>query len=254
LKTDIPSLTPYALKTDIPSLTPYALKTELKWVDNTNYLSFGNVRIYSDKVAIASTVINNSVVRKYPPAELTNNSVMLNNSSYGNGVYTSSASGGQAYYCFNYVIFDNGWQSPSNYNNQYGYYTGYNRLYSNGANGEWIKIILPINLYLSYIKIRRPSLDVLKYQTPKRYILLGSVNNLSWVTLLNFASCDLVNNPEHTSATLSPSSGFNYFAIIITDIAGNSPNYGAFNNIPCVIGEIELYGYEKVTEIVERVL
>ena len=249
----LPDLTPYALTTDIPTLpdlSPYALKTELKWTDNTSYISYGDIRVYNDKFAIVQSVLIDSSVRRYPPVPVNDGLTNINSGDYGNGVYITSSSSGEGLHdLFNMNTFDYGWVSDASYDNYGGYYYGFNNI--GGYYGEWIKIQLPITLYLNYIKLSRNTDDFkVEGKTPRNYILLGSTNGNNW-TPIGSDYCDLRFNQSYTSPNTPLSTGFNFFAIVFRAVDGWAPTEN--DQIVCMLNEIELYGREKLPSTIENI-
>ena len=200
----------------------------------------------------ASTVVIDTITRRYPPSALpSGGDTTLNGQSYGNGLYVTSSSTGNPSNVFNYNTSDESWGSQPVYDNQYGLYKGFSRL--SNFYGEWIKIELPITFYFDYVKISRYSDVNDAAKSPKNYRVVGSIDGINWTSIF-VGESDLQTNQSYTSPTVSSSTGFNHIGIVFINVFGNVSSVLPDTNIECMINEIELYGREKISSTTERIL
>lgn len=203
------------------------------------------------RTGVSSTYLNKiekTNVRKYPPNSLSanNQSTIISGQPYGNGEYIIS---------FSTQLWNNDWKIIKLFNRviegEAGGHSGFNRYDKKSGNaiypitnlgnitnesGEWIKIKLPVYIYLSYIKIflRRE----IKSRSPRTYTIYASNDDTKWTKLLT--ATNIIYNDEniHISNKLSETNNYNYFIIIINSIQPG--NDGLFN-----FEEFELWGIEN---------
>ena len=205
-----------------------------------------NVRTGVSSTYLTKTEKTN--VRKYPPNSLSakEQSTIISGQPYGNGEYIIN---------FSTQLWVNDWKILKLFNNviegEAGGHSGFNRYDRKSGNsiypikglgniidetGEWIKIKLPVNIYLSYIKIflRRE----IKSRSPRTYTIYGSNDDSNWIKLLTATDIQYNDENIHISNVLSETNSYNYFIIIINSIQPG--NDGLFN-----FEEFELWGIEN---------
>ena len=199
-------------------------------------------------------------IRKYPPSALTGGTTggtvgnfsitrTLDGTSsytYGNGDYVINWSSSESSSFEGFLAFDGysgnvgiGWISAPNYDTS-GFSTNTNSyIGTDTANyGEFIKIQLPVSIYLTSIKLFvRSNYDPFAFRNPRRYVVYGSNDGITWDILIDNTGQDVSYNNYMTES--SPVSelvtAYSYFAFTFTKI-GYVGSVG--------VHEIELYGKE----------
>jgi hypothetical protein len=126
----------------------------------------------------------------------------------------------------------------------YTYGTGRNNSIG-GVRGEWIKIQYPNKILVSSIDITTD--HTFPAESPRRYTVLGSDDNLNWTIIRNVHSGDGNNTSLAASTTpsaglvmnglVNASRGYTYIAIVITQLS----NYDYYVRIP----RIRIYGHKE---------
>jgi hypothetical protein len=133
--------------------------------------------------------------KRYPPGPLTGYSQTLNTFTYGNGLYTASASTennpeyNAAYYAFNHQTHSYTWQSEENY--VAGYQgTVTTTISGNSYKGDWLQIKMPNRIVLRHYVIVGSSSDGISSQGPRDFYIAGSNDGLIWVLVDSHTSID----------------------------------------------------------------
>jgi len=194
----------------------------------------------------------NLQVRKYPPTALTGGNITnlsitqkpIGPPSYGIGDYTISWTSQRPNdffpnLLFNGVTNDTGghWSDTVTYSS--GTYSGSNNI--NGYYGEWIKIILPVSIYISYVTIYpTPGLAI---RSPKNFKIFGSNNGTTWTEIISVSDATYPSDASFTtlnSHIVNNANNISYsqYILVVNIIVGNG---GLLN-----FAELELYGYESL--------
>lgn len=165
----------------------------------------------------------------YPVSRLTSNTTTITNRSFGNGVYTASASSTFSGVEDAFSAFDEDASSQWTVS----LYT----LYSNGnyvgsqsttvsnvtIGGEWIQLQLPFPIRLrSYIFKTH---DVDSYRMPRSWVIAGSTDGTTWTLLDSRSDQTLTVKNFYTSYVSGVSNTYRYFRMIIrnlTNVIGNA--------------------------------
>ena len=163
----------------------------------------------------------------YPPSPLTSPVTVLSGLTYGNGVYTASASSSSImpWYAFdgNTVLDLSVWSSSNALTNSAGYsgnYITYDNIY-NSYPGEWIQIQLPVPIVISNYNIipRATALN----RAPTKFWILGSNNGTIWNLV------DTQTSGVYTAAGLSFTPTFTtpykYFRLVVYAIGNSVSDY-----------------------------
>jgi len=248
----------------------------IKWnnfADNS-HINYNDVEIYNNNIVIGKTkYLDNfkqyGIIRKYPPSNFTGSTtsafVIISNTitgqTYGNGIYSVSWSsyngtvGLGADWLFNGVKDENKFYNANpTYIATSGVMTASNTMSLGNTNyfGEWIKIKMPLQIYLAYIKIY--ALSQYLSRSPAIYRVYGSNNDINWTLLIDnnkdaiYTNLDGTTNSSlfHTSPTanLKQSDKYFYFALCVNKIKGQDANAVYLN-----FSELELYGSETFTKV-----
>ena len=194
----------------------------------TEYLSKGNVKIYGNKISLLTTTQDVAApMRKYPPAVMSSASETLT-ASYGSGVYTASISTTDASFavnkCFDGVTTGSGG----------GFATGaFDKSIISDYTGEWIKLVMPVRIHLSYINIY--SVTANPGNAPSNYRIYGSNDGTNWTQLLDVTSAQYTSD-KHTSPNIYTKPLYHQYAICVQQTVASGT--------ALEIAEIELYGRE----------
>jgi hypothetical protein len=107
--------------------------------------------------------------------------------------------------------------------------------------GAWVKIQLPVKIYLDNFKIRGRS-DGYEYWYPKDYTVYGSTDGTTWSSLVNEIAATYTNRIH--SKSVESDTAYDYYAIVVNKVNSTSSNADIVN-----ISEWELYGFESNTSI-----
>lgn len=157
----------------------------------------------------------------YPPVSLTGDSMTINNTQYGKGIYNVLGSSGlnpfQAF--INNNVDANGntnlWSSAPNYDATSGAYLG-----SDPASGEWIQIQLPYSVKPSVIALTCPCLA-------KSLLVCGSNDGSIWIPL--YDTMDQTWTYEKAKLQIDAMCGFAYFRIIGRALSNGFTTFQAQN-------------------------
>ena len=173
-----------------------------------------------------------STVQAYPPAALTGNSTIVQNTSYGAGTYVASCSDFVGASFASYAAFDTNnttyWQVANNLyatTSPYAYVgttTTSDRLGVSYA-GCYLQIQLPIPIVMSSYYLNYPMAPV-NFSTPNTWYILGSNDGQKW-------DCIQVVKGNTTATTLqvSNSTAYSYYRMVIYSTNGvypGPPYYG----------------------------
>mgnify|MGYP001236712454 CR=1 FL=1 len=175
---------------------------------------------------------------EYPP------NAMQTNSSGG---YTTSASSTnhattfQIWKVHNKTVGDEGWHgNSSEYSTSTRNYIGsFSTSYDGGSTvyGEWIQLQVPTAITITKLQIA-PRSGSSNYQNrcAGEGRILGSTNGSSWSTVDSFTGKTYTTG-NYTDITVSTSSSYTYFRLVITRLSGSS------GESTVNIGEIKYFGY-----------
>ena len=179
-----------------------------------------------------------NTVSEYPPSAMTGNS---------SGGYTTSASSTNHATTFeiwkvhNKIIGDEGWHgNSSEYSSSTRNYTGsFSTTYdgSSTVGGEWIQLQVPTAITITKIQIapRNGSSDY-ENRCAGDGRILGSNNGSTWSNIGTFTGKTYTLG-NYTDITVTTSTSYTYFRIVITKLSGNS------GQTTVNIGEINYFGY-----------
>ena len=228
--------------------------------------SAGGVTIQSNPVI--------SSVRKYPPTPLSG-TTDYSDTERSQGFTTRQASGTPSYGAGNYTIYSSGWwnmnvdihrnsKTPMKifngildsqgwlskvssgntgfyYEDSVGNYYGSDFIVSN-YKGEWIKLKLPVSIYLSYIKLWGDNNGSTQF-IPRNFKIYGSNDDgVTWIDIINVTG-NLVSPCQTNDTHIISDNGvkrntvaYNFYAIVISV----GPRFVA-------LGELEFWGSEVIT-------
>ena len=180
--------------------------------------TFRNVRLRTSSAGV-------SYQSAFPPAALTNGvySTTISGAAYGNGTYviSQSANGWADYkvwklFNFTYGGFGDFWHTNDTFTATGNYYAGSENIVS-GYNGEWVKIQMPVSIYLSKYRIW-PRTDV-STSDPRDWRLYGSSNGSTWTLLDTQTNVSgwtrTVSESNYKEFTVSVSASCSYFALVV---------------------------------------
>lgn len=216
------------------------------WKKNNDHISHGNVKVYDSKISFdLNTYDIPALIRKYPPSNLSSGgdtepyTENIINAGYANGSYTISAS---SYYGIPYyqsMYFNNvsggGSSADGKYTQTSGEYIGTSSISS--YNGEWIKIKMPVGIFLSYIKIYQQT--SYESRSPKKYRVYGSINDSNWNLLIDETNASY-SNAIHQSVNINTTSAYNYYVLVVNQLVGGDTNSTLLN-----FDEWKIYGRES---------
>jgi hypothetical protein len=219
---------------------------------NSQTLNFDEWYLYGDEITnIIEPVVTpgiTSVERMYPPLrDFTAATRTITGQSYGNGTYIvsySSAHGSNIdpFKCFNESDLTGGHWANSKYNTSGDYIvtnTGIESFDGGSYKGEWLKIQLPVAIYLtSYIFKQRTSNPE---RAPGRFRIYGSNDNINWVLLVDRTSVTIgYSNFLYTDKNFSILQKYIYFTLVVNKLAGTGSNATILN-----FDEWYIYGKES---------
>jgi hypothetical protein len=113
--------------------------------------------------------------------------------------------------------------------------------------GEWIKVKMPLAIYVGYIKLYGISTDAYGWSTrrPENYRVYGSNDDISWDMLMDTIGASYTQSQQehsnsyvHTSAAIAPATAYKYVAICVNKIVGGNAAYSH----KLQFDELEFYG------------
>ena len=186
----------------------------------------------------------------YPPIRnFTSKITNIQNNFYGNGKYyiwtSSEVSGLEGYNLFNHMTSKT-FRSDDKYNN-IGSYIGNNTI-DGIYYGEWIKIKLPIKIYLKKYKFEKK--DIKSF--PAEYKIYASNNNIDWDIIVDRSKLTIVGN------SLYNNENNNYTALYDNDVL-HKRKINRFNNSSdeniFYIEEVDIkYNYKYYSIVVNRLI
>jgi len=184
--------------------------------------------------------------RLYPPVRaFTENTTIITNQPYGNGLYvvTSSSQYSDSTDYGPYKIFGASFSVSETalYTLSTGFYKG--NVTFNNYSGEWIKIQLPVKIKLTKYKIE--SLGGELDKAPSIYKIFASDDNINWVEVVNKNIALTTTSYGTSNAFEELVSGkedyYNYFCIVVNKVIGNNSNATDMR-----IAELYIYGREYI--------
>lgn len=215
----------YDKNTDNVSLDSYI------WENKGAYIKYNNIHVYNNKLVIGENIIDDDI--KFPPKPLPNIAstnvspfyISINdrvfNKSYGNGPYSISWSSADANQPASF-LFDNNTStiySISGTYNSSGIYTG-DKYILPDYQGEWINIILPDYIYLSYVKLTG-NINAAN-DAPGDYKIYGyDIYNNDWTELIHEKN-PIYDNNINISERCYPEKSYKKYGIVINKLKGSS--------------------------------
>jgi hypothetical protein len=255
-----------AVRTDIDSVAIPNATWSSRYIGRSAFTSHNYFTGYIDDFRIYNKVITaldvsylyNSAslsmptLEEYPPIAFTTKNIVgaVNNTTntfnlssllYGNGTYVVSASSvSSASYPVMKAFTKSSatgdyWESAQTYTNINGTYTGtvitkinYNDDVSYYG-GEWIQIQLPYSIILSSYTISTQTNATLAacLEGPKRFILVGSANNVDWYLVdsrMNITNWN-TSGTQNTFTLPNNTTSYVYYRLCIGAIQGNNISY-----------------------------
>jgi hypothetical protein len=217
------------------------------FTDNTNYITYGNVNIYDNKITIGVTNTESSPIIKYPREPLTDLSTTYTDGTVVNVVASSETSGRRVFHSFDNILISNspnfGWSSASS---RYSTSTGIaNTTHRTEYAGEYFIIDLGEQIILDYIKIY-PRIELPK-KCPKEFRIYASnsassysdINDSGWVQI--FEGIDTSDGSQTTpyTYTIANTNQYKYYTMVINKKFVSSDTSVQF-------AELEFYGRPTV--------
>jgi hypothetical protein len=166
---------------------------------------------------------------RYPPTYMTINPFIISTEPYGNGTYISSSSEGNSLATYSMFRYDNtGSFYGSDYfkYNENGEYVGntsttFTDFLNNNVSllGVWIQIQLPLSIVLTKYSIKSRWINTIN--VPKKYVLLGSIDGITWKLIDDRRSVNVqyIENSENFMFLVHPNTEFySYYRIVVNEI------------------------------------
>ena len=239
--------------------------------NNTRYFAGGGG---ASGVTIQGNTEVISSIRKYPPTALSG-TTDYNDTERSQGFTTRQTSGTPTYGAGNYTIYSSGWwnmdvemhrngKTPmkifngildsdgwlskvSSGNTGYYYEDSVGNYYGsdfivNNYKGEWIKLKLPVSIYLSYIKLWGDNNGSTQF-IPRNFKIYGSNDDgVTWIDIINVTGNSVSPCQTNDTHVISDNGvkrntvAYNFYAIVISV----GPRFVA-------LGELEFWGSEVIT-------